>query len=77
MLSVNTTSIHITNYLRMLDRGEVSINREYQRNPGIWSLAARSFLVETVLKNFPIPKLSLHQRTDPETLVLVSNQLAA
>ena len=69
MLETQTTTYPIADYLAMLDRGEVSVNQVYQRSKGIWSIAARSFLVETVLKNFPIPKLSLHQRTDPESLM--------
>jgi Protein of unknown function DUF262 len=69
MLEVQTTTYPLADYLSQLDRGEISVNRDYQRAKGIWPLAARSFLVETVLKNFPIPKLSLHHRTDPATLV--------
>jgi|SRR6478672_370991 len=68
-MEVQTATYPIADYLAMLSRDEVSINRDYQRSKGIWSVAARSFLVETVLKNFPIPKLSLHHRTDPATLV--------
>jgi hypothetical protein len=68
MLDVQTTTYPMADYLAMLGRGEISINREYQRSNGIWSTPARSFLVETVLKNFPIPKLSLHHRTDLQTL---------
>lgn len=69
MLEVHTTTYPMADYLSMLERGEVSVNKDYQRSKGIWSLAARSFLIETVLKNFPIPKLSLHHITDPSTLV--------
>lgn len=68
MLDVQTTTYPMADYLAMLERGEITINREYQRSNGIWSTPARSFLVETVLKNFPIPKLSLHHRTDLKTL---------
>jgi Protein of unknown function DUF262 len=68
MLEVQTTTYPMADYLAMLEREEISINKDYQRSKGIWPPAARSFLVETVLKNFPIPKLSLHHRTDPQTL---------
>jgi hypothetical protein len=69
MLDTQTTTYPVADYLAMLERGEVTINKTYQRSAGIWSIAARSFLVETVLKNLPIPKLSLHQKTDPTTLM--------
>lgn len=68
MLEVQTTTYPIADYLAMLDREEISINKEYQRSNRIWSVPARSFLIETVLKNYPIPKLSLHHRTDLQTL---------
>jgi Protein of unknown function DUF262 len=68
VLEVQTATYPLADYLAMLDREEISINRDYQRSKGIWSTPARSFLVETVLKNFPIPKLSLHHRTDLATL---------
>jgi transcriptional regulator of met regulon len=66
--AIQQPTYSIVDYLAMLDRGEVTVNRDYQRSPRIWPTAARSFLVETVIRNFPIPKLSLHQKTDPLTL---------
>jgi len=67
-MQIQGTTYPIADYLQMLERGEVSVNRDYQRSPGIWPVSARSFLVETVLRNFPVPKLSLHQKTDPVSL---------
>jgi hypothetical protein len=67
-MEIQGTTYPIADYLQMLDRKEVIVNRNYQRSPRIWPVSARSFLVETVLRNFPIPKLSLHQKTDPVSL---------
>lgn len=47
-----------------MDRGEIIVNKDYQRSDQVWPPAARSYLVETILKGFPIPKLYLHQKTD-------------
>jgi hypothetical protein len=58
----------VGDYIAMLDRKEVIVNRDYQRSAGVWPSAARSFLVETVLLGYPVPKLYLHQVTDPSTL---------
>src|SRR4051794_11180723 len=68
-MEIQNSTYPIADYLAMLDRGEVSVNRDYQRSPRIWPTAARSFLIETVILNFPIPKLSLHQKTDAVTLL--------
>jgi Protein of unknown function DUF262 len=67
-MQIQNSSYLIVDYLQMLDRGEVIVNSDYQRSAGIWPVLARSFLIETVLRNFPIPKLSLHQKTDPVSL---------
>ena len=38
----------------------ISVNRNYQRSNAIWPAAARSFLIDSMLCGFPIPKLSLY-----------------
>lgn len=44
------------------------INRQYQRSDEVWPEAARSFLIETVILGFPVPKLTLRQTTDVKKL---------
>ena len=62
-----STNMTIQDFLAAMDRGEITVNRHYQRSDQVWPDAARSYLIETVLLDFPIPKLSLHQLTDPRT----------
>lgn len=50
-----------------MDRGEIQVNREYQRSTKIWPIAAQSYLIESILLGFPIPKLTLRQVTDIKT----------
>ncbi len=45
-------------------RGEVVVNPNYQRSDKVWPPMARSFLIETILLGYPVPKLSLHQVVD-------------
>src|ERR1700685_1871367 len=47
-----------------MDRGEIIVNKDYQRSDQVWPSVARSYLIETILKGFPIPKLCLYQVTD-------------
>ena len=61
------TNFTIQDFLAALDRGEIRVNRDYQRSDEVWPDAARSYLIETVLLDFPIPKLALHQITDAST----------
>lgn len=59
-----STNFTIADYCNGMERGEILVNKEYQRSDQVWPLAARSYLVETILKGFPIPKLYLYQVTD-------------
>ena len=47
-----------------MKRNEIVVNRNYQRSDHVWPEAARAYLIETILKGFPIPKLYLYQVTD-------------
>lgn len=47
-----------------MKRNEIVVNRNYQRSDHVWPEAARSYLIETILKGYPIPKLYLYQVTD-------------
>ncbi len=54
----------IADYCAAMRRREIVVNREYQRSDKVWPQVARSYLIETVLKGFPIPKFYLYQVTD-------------
>jgi hypothetical protein len=47
-----------------MQRKEIITNKEYQRSDEVWPPVARSFLIETILEGYPIPKIFLFQRTD-------------
>lgn len=57
----------VADYCAAFERNEIRVNSEYQRSNKIWPTAARSFLIETILLGYPIPKLFLHQITDVRT----------
>ena len=61
------TNYTVQDLLAAMERRELRVNREYQRSDSVWPDAARSYLIETILLEFPIPKLALHQVTDPLT----------
>lgn len=54
----------IADYCAAMNRNEIVINSNYQRSDKVWPPAARSFLIESILLGFPIPKLFLFQKTD-------------
>lgn len=57
-------SVTVADYCNALSRGEIRVNPKYQRSNRVWPAMARSFLIETILLGYPMPKLALHQVTD-------------
>jgi hypothetical protein len=47
--------------------GDTLVDRDYQRSSKVWPPAARSFLIDTILLGYPMPKISLYQQTDLKT----------
>lgn len=41
------------------------VNPEYQRGGGLWPAPARSYFIDTILRDFPFPKVYFHERIDP------------
>jgi hypothetical protein len=58
------TQFTVADYCKGMKRNEIIVNKDYQRSDQVWPQAARSYLIETILKGFPIPKLYLYQITD-------------
>ncbi|HEX2765412.1 MAG TPA: DUF262 domain-containing protein [Candidatus Limnocylindria bacterium] len=70
-MEIRKPEFTVADYCAMYSRDEVRVNPEYQRSDQVWPRTAQSFLVETILLGFPIPKLFLHQQTDLRTGGLV------
>src|SRR5437879_5741618 len=66
-MNVTPTSFTIAEYCEQMREGRIMINRNYQRSSKVWPPAARSYLIDTILCGFSIPKLSLYQITDLKT----------
>lgn len=47
-------------------RGELTLSPEFQRR-SIWSDKARSFLIDTIVRGLPIPKIYMRHFIDPKT----------
>lgn len=63
-MQVSTALFTVAEYCDQMKSGTITVNAEYQRSDRVWPPAARSYLIETMLLGFPIPKLSLYQTTD-------------
>lgn len=50
----------IFDILKWDESGELNINPKYQRNP-VWDSTAKSFLIDTILRDYPMPPLFYRQ----------------
>lgn len=61
----NTITIaDLNNYYK---DGDLVINKDYQREKGLWPSNARSYFIDTILNGFPFPKITLRQKIDLKT----------
>lgn len=57
----------VGDYCKALNDELITVNDDYQRNAGIWSAYARSFFIESILLEYPIPKIFLYSKVDLRT----------
>jgi hypothetical protein len=57
----------VGDYCKALDNKLITVNDDYQRNAGIWAPYARSFFIESILLQYPIPKIFLYSKVDLRT----------
>lgn len=66
-MKILNQNMTIRDYSAALERGDIVINRDYQRSDQVWPLMAKSYLIETMILDYPVPKLFLHQTFDART----------
>lgn len=47
------------------NKKKLVINKDYQRNSSLWAHNAASFFIDTILNEFPFPKITIRQTIDP------------
>lgn len=56
----------IADFLKWNDDGELVLNPKFQRG-SVWPAAARSYLIDSILRGYPIPKLLLRTTVDRDS----------
>lgn len=62
-----SSNMSIAQLCQEFEEKKIIVNRDYQRSDKVWPDTARSFLIETILLDYPVPKLALYQTTDLKT----------
>lgn len=63
-MEINRSSITISEIRDMWHRKELIVNKNYQRSASVWPEAARTYLVDTILNNYVVPKVYFYQVFD-------------
>lgn len=63
-MRAQSSPMSVADYCQDYAAGKIRINEEYQRRVGLWTSQARSYFIESILLEFPIPKIYVHARLD-------------
>lgn len=66
-LSRESTRITISEFYERYQLKKYDFDPEYQRKGDVWSEDKQAFLIDSILKNFPMPPIFLHQVIDSTT----------
>ena len=67
MIQPSPANMNVSDYCAAMERREIRINSSYQRSDKVWPDAAKSYLVESIILGFPIPKIYHHSITNIAT----------
>lgn len=56
----------IADFLKWHDDGELQLNPKFQRG-SVWSPSAKTYLIDSILRGYPIPKLLLRTKVDRDS----------
>lgn len=64
MINAHSANLNVSDYCAAFQRNEIVVNRDYQRSDRVWPDAAKSYLIESILLGFPIPKFYFNLKAD-------------
>jgi hypothetical protein len=63
-MNISSSTYSISEIRDMLDRRDLVVNEDYQRAPRLWPSGPRSYFIDTILSEFPFPKLYFYEYLD-------------
>lgn len=66
MKSFDSRTYSINDFLEWHERGQLVLDPKFQRRP-VWTDKAKSYLMDTIVRGKPIPKIFIRQRIDVAT----------
>lgn len=66
MKNFDTRTYSINDFLEWSNNNQLELSPRYQRK-AVWSDAAKSYLIDTIIRGKPIPKIFIRQKINPKT----------
>lgn len=66
MKNFDTRTYSINDFLEWSNNNQLELSPKYQRK-AVWSEAAKSYLIDTIIRGKPIPKIFVRQKINPKT----------
>jgi len=63
-MQITPNNYGVLEVIQMLERRELVVNNDYQRGSGIWPEGASSYFIDTILENYPFPKIYMAEYLD-------------
>lgn len=60
-MQISSNNYSIIEIIHMLERRELVVNRDYQRGSAIWPTGPSSYFIDTIIENFPFPKIYMYE----------------
>ncbi|WP_223524268.1 MULTISPECIES: DUF262 domain-containing protein [unclassified Pseudomonas] len=70
-MKANASPISVADYCSSMQEKKIVVNSDYQRKDGLWNAPARSFFIESILLEYPIPKMFVYAKLDLLTRAVV------
>lgn len=66
-MKIIRNTMPISDLFNLMVSGELTVNKTYQISSGLWPQNARYYFIDTVLNEFPFPKVVIRQEVDLKT----------
>lgn len=63
-MKIDPGNMNVSQYCEGFASGKIKVNADYQRSDAVWPKAARSYLIESIILGFPLPKFTHYLITD-------------
>jgi hypothetical protein len=60
-MQISNSNYSVIEIIEMLERKDLVVNKEYQRGTGLWPDGPAGYFIDTILENFPFPKIYMYE----------------